>query len=58
MKKIINKSIDLGQAIEAHNLRVRYPKSTTKSFIGGIIIGITAWELGGLITDLIINLIK
>jgi len=29
-----------------------------KIFIGGMVIGITAWELGALLTDMIIKIIS
>lgn len=48
------------KTIKAHNKRVAYKRghTHTKTFIGGIVIGIIAWELGGLLTDLIIQVIK
>lgn len=48
----------LKQTLQAHNDRVKYQKTFMKTFIGGMVIGITAWELGGLLTDMVINLIK
>lgn len=50
----------LKQTLKAHNKRVSYNKghTPTKVFIGGMVIGVIAWELGDLIATLIINLIK
>lgn len=48
----------LQQDLDAHNNRLKYNKTLLKTFIGGLVIGITAWEIGELITNIIINLIK
>ena len=48
----------LKQTLEEHNNRVQYRKTTVTVFIGGIVTGIMAWKLGGLLTDMIIQIIS
>jgi len=48
----------LKQEIAEHNARVENRKTFFKTFIGGGVSFIIAWELGGFVTDMIINLIN
>jgi hypothetical protein len=52
------KTTTLKQTLENHNNKVKYYKTNISIFIGGIVTGIMAWELGGLLTDMIIQIIS
>lgn len=58
MKNNMRQSKYLKQTIEAHNRRTVCKKSNWSIFIGGMVIGVLAWELGGYVTDVIIHLIS